>query len=135
MKSLVAALLAQLWIRIGSESSDPHHFTGSGWVPTYLFQALIFFYLFPENFNMPSKIKRKNIVNWHYCEKKYPVKYFLAGLSKRSKNKEFVPNNDTGKNETGSVSFCARSVSQRYGSGSFHHQAKIVRKTLISTAL
>jgi hypothetical protein len=27
------------------------------------------------------------------------------------------------------------SVSQRYGSGSFHHQAKIVRKALISTVL
>ncbi len=27
------------------------------------------------------------------------------------------------------------SVSQRYGSGSFHHQAKIVRKTAISTVL
>ncbi len=27
------------------------------------------------------------------------------------------------------------SISQRYGSGSFYHQAKIVRKTLIPTAL
>jgi hypothetical protein len=27
------------------------------------------------------------------------------------------------------------SVSHKYGSGSFHHQAKLVRKTLISTVL
>jgi hypothetical protein len=27
------------------------------------------------------------------------------------------------------------SISQRYGSGSFYYQAKVVRKTLISTAL
>ncbi len=27
------------------------------------------------------------------------------------------------------------SISQRYGSGSFYHQAKIVRKTLIPTVL
>jgi hypothetical protein len=35
----------------------------------------------------------------------------------------------------GSVCFWAGSISERYGSGSFYHQAKIVRKILIPTVL
>jgi hypothetical protein len=60
------------------------------------------------------------------------------GTSQRSYRKSSVANPDPNPDPSDPYFFGppgSGSISQRYGSGSFYRQAKIVRKTMISTAL